>query len=235
MLRTEIIQQLNEADAGPHYAFPYFLASYPIEVRLSAYGGKTSWAIVIETFVFNNYGREGHLACEKDLFCFGSDLPKGPGLVDQDNQITADGPSGPLFDPKDIMQLLVSPTARDMTIRGKVVPITTNQAEYEAAGIELSQPPRVTGYELLRLIAPRHRRLFFATEAEITERISESMPLLLRLDEWHHPDRDKGETPADSESFQMIADVIAHNDPSLYQPTVPPNTHWSNWPMAGMV
>jgi len=129
--------------------------------------------------------------------------------------------------------MLISRAATDMTIRGKVVPITTEPAAYAAAGIKLKQLPRVLGYELLRLIAPRHRRLFFATEAEIVERIGESMPLLLRLDEWRHPDRNKGETPADSESFQMIADVIAHNDPSLYQPTQPPNTHWSHWPMAG--
>ena len=61
------------------------------------------------------------------------------------------------------------------------------------------------------------------------------MPLLLRLNEWQHPDRDKGETPAYSESFQMIAEVIARDDPWLYQPTQPPNTHWSNYPMAGEV
>jgi hypothetical protein len=168
-------------------------------------------------------------------FCYGSDLPQSPGPVYPYLYLTADGPRGPLFDPEDITELLISPKANDMTIRGHVVPIKTDPAAYAAAGIELKQPPRILGYELLRLIAPRYRRLFFATEAEIVERIGEPMPLLLRLNEWWHPDRDEGETPADSESFQMIAEVIAKNDPSLYQPTEPPNTHWSNWPIAGMM
>lgn len=233
MQRTQILQQLNEASSGPIFAFPHFSIFYPVDVRLSVYGTASTWAIVIETLVVNNQGAGGHETCHTIFFCYGSNLPQAPGIIDPMLWVTGDGPSGSLFESK--FDILVSRTATDMSIRGKVVPITTDPVEYAAAGIELSRPPRVTGYELLRLIAPRHRRLFFATEAEIVQRIGESMPLLLRLDEWQHPDRDKGETPADSESFQMIADVITHNDPSLYQPTVPPNTHWSNWPMAGMM
>lgn len=256
MLRTDIIQQLNEADnSGPGYAFPYFLPSYPVDVRLSAYRANRCWAIVVETLVFWIHGVEGHLACQTQVFCYGSDLSQAPGSIDPPLYLTGDGPSGALFDPQDITQLLINPAATDMTIRSKVMPITTNPAQYMAAGIDLKllsdstetwarytaagyrlgRSPRIFGYELLRLIAPTYRRLFFATEAEIVQWIGEPMPLLLRLDEWRHPDRDKGETPADSESFQMIADMIAHNDPTLYQPTEPPNTHWSNWPTAGMM
>lgn len=233
MLRTEIIQQLNDAESGPVYNFPDFLPSYPIDVRLSVYRRDTAWAIFIENLVFWILGVEGHLSVQLFAYCFGNDLPQSPGCVNQDNQITADGPSGPLFDPADIMQMLISPTAKDMTVRRKVIPITADPADYAAAGIKLKQSPRVLGYELLRLVAPKHRRLFFSAEAQIIKWIGEPMPLLLRLDKWRHPDRDKGETPADSESFQMIADVIGHNDPSFYQPRVLPNTHWSNWPLAG--
>lgn len=256
MLRTDVIQQLFEADSlGPGYAFPYFLPSFPVDERLSVYRASGCWAIVIETLVFCVHGVEGHLACQTQLYCYGSELPQPPGAIDPPLFLTGDGPSGPLFDPLDITQQLINPRAHDMSIRDKVVSITTDASEYMAAGIDLKllssasknwtlytaagyqlgTAPRVLGYELLRLIAPRHRRHFFAKEGEIVPYIGEPMPLLLRLDEWRHPDRDKDETPADSESFQMIADVIAHNDPSLYQPTEPPNTHWSNWPMAGMM
>jgi hypothetical protein len=235
MLYTEVIQQLNECDAQAT-GFPRLFGFYfPVDIRLSAYRSDRDWALIIEMLVFNNYGQEGHLACQTMIFCYGSSLPQPPGVIDLPFYLTADGPSGSLFDPADIMQMLISPTAKDMTVRGKVISITTDPADYTAVGIKLKQSPRVQGYELLRLISPKYRRLFFATESEIMQRIGEPMPLLLRLHEWRHPDRDKGETPADSESFQMIADVIAHNDPSLYQPTVPPNTHWSNWPMAGMI
>ncbi len=253
MLRTEIIQQLNEASSGPRYAFPDFSMFHPVDARLSAYRTDAEWALVIETLVFSDAGVGAHDGCQTMLFCYGSDLPQSPGVVYPHLYVTGDGPTGPLFDP--MVDTLISPTATNMTIRNKVVPITTDPAEYAAAeirlalssrdtkswvhhlaaGLDLGQPPRIEGYELLRLIAPKYRRLLFATEAEIVERIGEPMPLLLRLDEWWHPDRNNGATPADSESFQMIAEVIAQNDPSHYRPTVPPNTHWSNWPMTGML
>ena len=253
MLRTEIIQQFNQTHNGPIFAFPHFSIFCLADARLSVYRNDAEWVVVIETLIFNDAGVGSHDACQTMLFCYGSSLTQPPGIFYPALNVTGDGPSGPLFDP--MVDVVISQAATDMTIRGRVFPITTDPAQYAAAGIEvklsssrdtawtqyaaagidLKQPPCILGYELLRLIAPRHRRLFFATEAEIVQRIVASMPLVLRLDEWQHPDRDKGETPADSESFQMIADVIVHNDPSLYQPTKPPNTHWSNWPMAGVM
>ena len=233
MLRTDIIQQINDADIGPTFAFPYYLIYFPVDSRLSVYRTADQWAVIIETLVFDDHGLGAHDSCQTMFFGYGSNLPQSPGIFYPALNVTGDGLSGGLFESK--FDALVSQTATDMMIRGKVVPVTTDPVDYTAAGIELNQSPRILGYELLRLIAPRHRRLFFATEAEIAKRIGESMPLLLRLDEWRHPDRDKGETPADGESFPMIADVIAYNDPSLYRPTVPPNTHWTNWPMAGMI
>lgn len=40
-------------------------------------------------------------------------------------------------------------------------------------------------------------------------------------------------SPSAYETWQQIAKVIAANDPSLYQPTLEPNSHWSNWPESG--
>lgn len=234
MLASEVIQQLNEAHGGPAFNFPHFSVFFPVDARLSVYRSQTGWALIIETLVFND-GLSEHDCCTTMQFCYGNELPQAPGVVQPGLVVTGDGPSAPLFDPDDVMGHLIAPSASDMTIRGKVVPITTDPSKYAAAWIELRQQPRIVGYELLRLIAPQYRRSFFATEREIVVLVGEEMPLLLRLDEWRHPDRDEGETPADSESFQMIADAIAANDPKLYQPTEPPNTHWRNWPMAGML
>jgi len=246
MLASDIIQQLNEY----RRCCPCLDACYPIDVRLSVYRDERQWAIFMEALSFCQQ-RIGHEACMTQLYCFGDDFPPSSASYYSELHVTKEGPSGPLFDPSDFMQHHVSLAATDMTIRGKVVPITTDPAEYAAAGIKLKHPAagpclipdcparqrsvgrQILGYELLRLIVPRHRRLFFATEAEIVERIGEPMPLLLRLNEWRHPDGIVEEMLGQSESFQMIADVIANDDPLLYQPTVPPNTHWSNWPNAG--
>ena len=121
-----------------------------------------------------------------------------------------------------------------MAIRGKIIPITIEPREYAKAGIRLEDPPRIQGYELLRLLVPRYQDLFFATESELAERLGEAMPLLVRLSEWRHCDVDM-EMPGDCEAFQMIADAIARNDPGRYRPTQRPNTHWSNWPDAPVV
>jgi hypothetical protein len=39
--------------------------------------------------------------------------------------------------------------------------------------------------------------------------------------------------PGSYETWRLIAKVIATGDPSLYLPTLKPNTHWKNWPDSG--
>jgi hypothetical protein len=230
VLVSEIVQLLN---AHPH--FPILYACYPIDTRLSAYRSEDRWAILIELVEFDQR-QSGHSCCVTYLHKFGDDSVPSTGDGFSCLFVTSDGPSGPLFvDESDWGGQYVSSSATDMRIRDKVVPITTDPGEYLAAGIELQRPPRIRGHELLRLIVARHRRAFFATEAEIEESTGEPMPLLLRLDEWFHPDGIEICSPGQCETFQMIAEVIAHDDPSLYQPTVRPNTHWSNWPNAGSI
>lgn len=232
MLAGDIIQQLNEASARRGWHFPDFSVFFPVDARLSAYRDESHWAILLETLVFND-GPSRHDCCPTMLFCFGDNLPHGIGNCGR-LTLTGDAPSGPLFDPEDVTGIRIAPTAKEMRIRGNIVPITTDPSAYAAAGIELSDPPWIKGHELLRLIAPKYRRWFFASEDEISERIGGQLPLLLRLYEWHHPDVEAGELPADSESFQMIAKTIAANDPTLYRPHMLPNTHWRNWPAAGL-
>lgn len=48
-------------------------------------------------------------------------------------------------------------------------------------------------------------------------------------------DREQHDTtrPSAYETWPLIAKVIATGDPSAYQPTMPPNTHWAFWPDSG--
>jgi hypothetical protein len=39
--------------------------------------------------------------------------------------------------------------------------------------------------------------------------------------------------PGSYETWQLLAKVIAMDDITLYKPTLPPNTHWKNWPDSG--
>jgi hypothetical protein len=245
---SDVIQQLNDANTRA-MGFPHFEVFFPVDARLSAYREGDDWALILETFVFNP-GPSRHSCICTLTYCYGNALPQAPGPYDPPLCVTSDGPSGPTFDATDFVGHFIRNDATDMRARGTVVPITTDRKTYDAANIRIKwpQPPgwardrkrsekhsRIHGCELLRLIAPRYRQLFFATEAELAERIGRQMPLLLRLDEWYHADPANHEEPYQSESYQLVAQVIAAKDPALYKPGHPPNTHWRNWPEAGFI
>ncbi len=236
---TSILDQLDYASMKWWISFPLLRSGsrYPAATRLSCYGADCAWGLVVEVLGFSNLTeRHGCIAAQVHVYANEKHPPTDPySYCASDLRVTADGEGPPLFDPEDILGQRINPAAVDMRIRGRVVPVTTNPSDYEAAGIPLEEPPDIYGQELLRWLAPRHRDLLLATEEEIAERLGRRMPLILRLDEWHHCDPMLGERPSQCETFQMLAEVLATGDPSRYRPTEPPNTHWSNWPMAGTI
>lgn len=232
--RLDILTQLD--DAARVYDFPMLDNGYMYlaDVRLHAYrddprrSDEPRWVLVIDVLGWFNRA----YAVENILHCYGNCLKRSPGTANEDFLgMVEDGPEGSLFD-KEYGEY-VHNEARTVCIRGKVVPINTTADFLAAKRIELIDPPKVHGFELLRSLLPEHRDLLFATEEELRQRVPPDLPCLLRLDEWYHPNLCDGELPSDKETFQMIADVLASGDSAHYAPTKPPNTHWSNWPKGG--
>jgi hypothetical protein len=89
------------------------------------------------------------------------------------------------------------------------------------------------GHHLLRGLLPEHRQALLATDAERRARLREGLPQFLQLDQWYHPDIFSHEFPSETETFVQLADALATGDAARYHPTVPPNTHWRNWPDGG--
>jgi hypothetical protein len=85
---------------------------------------------------------------------------------------------------------------------------------------------------VFRRLVPEHRSLLLATEEELRCRIPTDLPEVVMLEQWHQP-RLHDQKPSESEVFQQLATVFATADPARYRPTLPPNTHWSNWPESG--
>jgi len=54
---------------------------------------------------------------------------------------------------------------------------------------------------------------------------------LQRKREWD--ERQWQDRPSSYETWQQIAEVIVSGDPSLFKPTIAPNSHWKNWPESG--
>jgi hypothetical protein len=229
--REEILRQLDESAA--RFTFPGLDNGYiyPGTVRLSAYLDAERWALVIEVVGYNP--RAGaHDGLQNCLHLYGNCLKRPPGTANEDFlNMTGDGPDGPTFD--EACDSNVRPEARSIRIRDRVLPLDVDLESLAGKGIELVEPPDVTGADLMRSLLPEHRDLLLATEEELRQRVPADLPLVLRLDEWHHPDVIGKELPSQNATFQMIADVLVIGDPTYYHPVSPPNTHWKNWPEGG--
>lgn len=86
--------------------------------------------------------------------------------------------------------------------------------------------------EVFRKLVPEHRELLLGSEEELRRRIPADLPEILTLDEWNQPDLFTT-PPSESETYQLLAKALATAEPSHWQPTLAPNTHWSNWMLSG--
>jgi len=226
----EILAQFDRCAA--EFTFPMLDNGYVYlaDVRIDAYRDEDRWAMVIEVIGFNV--RAGaHDGINNCLHLFGNCLKRSPGTANEDFlHLTEDGADGPVFveDSLDI----VRPDARIIQVRGRAVEFTFDTPEFAKYGIDLGSS-EVHTHELLRLLIGQHRAPFLATEAELRDRVPPDLPMVLRLDEWYHPDLAGGEVPSSSETFQMIAEVLVTGESSRYRPKKLPNTHWKHWPEGG--
>ncbi len=72
-----------------------------------------------------------------------------------------------------------------------------------------------------------YREELLASTDEYEKFIPEGLIEVLRLDEWHHPDW--GCPPSQTESFQLIAEVLFTGNSNLYTSPQRSNTNWHFW------
>jgi len=228
---SDILSQLD--NCAKEFSFPMLDNGYiyPIVSRLSAYGNRHSWVIVIEVAGYH-YRFYGHSGVENCQYIFGNHLHFPPGM-NNDNvlNVTADSEEGPTFI-RDLFGTL-QPEVNSLLIRGQKVTIPKDPAFYESRQVTLSNPPDIRIYEFLRACLPELKEELLSLEEELFDSFRLDLPRILRLDEWHHPDVAIEEMPSENETFQMIAAVLERGDAALYTPKNNPNTHWSNWPGGG--
>ncbi|MFE9694917.1 DUF7003 family protein [Micromonospora sp. NPDC005806] len=177
---------------------------YPIDSRLHAYHDATRWALVVELIGYNPRAR----AVLDVLHVFGNCLTSGePGFE-----------NGDFLSRIEDLEEVVAEQVTPIVLRGRRVSVAAKPGE-----------PMV---DVLRRILPTHRDLLLATEEELRGRIPFDVPQVLRLEEWHQPVFDDVRS-SETETYRLIAQVLATGDPGRYRPTLPPNTHWSHWPDSG--
>ncbi len=211
MRSAEVLGQLDAA--AEEFLFPdlghgYY---YAVDARLHGYRDAGRWALIVETVGYSP--RAGNLI--DVLHVFGDCLTSGePGYGNGDFHERVDN-WNQIEDPDEPETYRGGP----VVVRGRTIAVAAEPGEDLV--------------NVLRQLVPRHRELLLADEGELRRRIPVDLPEVLRLDQWNHPDLVSGLRPSESETFHQIADVLATGDLSRYAPSLPPNTHWSNWPESG--
>lgn len=225
------------------FAFPMLDNGYVYlaATRLSLYRSATDWALVIEVFGYSP--RSGSPDIHVHTFAsrihrrktqqqFISEEAHSRYLtLNPHNESQFFYPCDGSFQNPDDDEL-VNAQATHVTVRGRSIPLPA-LATYSHIGITLEDAPQVRVFELCRYLASSHRELVLATPSEQTVNVWPNMRQLLCLDEWHHPDLLADERPSTSSTFQQFAAALSTGDVSVYQPDVPPNTHWRFWPDGG--
>jgi hypothetical protein len=218
---------------------------YLAATRLSLYRTAADWAMVIEVFGFsprsglpdinihtfastlynrdvpemyvNGEAYDRYLAsCPNNETRFVFPIDVGKWQDDQNAEVVAEG-------------------AREFVLRGQRQPIPSLDG-YTERGITLENPPRVQVFELCRYVADVARESVLATPQDRRISVMPDMTQILQLEEWHHPNVvDDDDRPSGSETFQQLARVLATGNLALYKPSLPPNTHWRNWPDGGLL
>ncbi len=229
--KEEILSQLDEH--ARRFTFPMLDNGYVYlaDTRLSAYRDESRWALLIEV-VGASARAGGYDGLNNCLHCYGNCLLCPVGTANENFlAFIEDGEGAPIFDEEYVWY--VNRDAQSLRIRESLIPLNLDANFLASKEIVLKEVPQITGAELLRSLVPEFSSLLFATEDELRQRVPSDLAMILRLEEWNHPDLVTNELPSHNETFQMIADVLVSGDTSLYKPTFAPNTHWRNWPEGG--
>ena len=212
---------------------------YTAGSRINLYGDKSRWAIVFEKSGFGN--RSGR--AEIELNYYGNCLLNLDRAGYEDRYICNSKYltliTGEAFAKIEEDFELVSKKATGVNVRNIELPIEQDIDKYKAKGIEtqdFDNPNNLIDFQsLVRYLDEMNPESLRATNEELRTSIPNDLPLLLKIDSWHHKSYSEhgGAKPSSYETFQLIADVLVTKDVNTWKPTLEPNNDWRNWPEAG--
>ena len=176
----EILKQLDKC--AEDFTFPMLDNgyTYPVTSKLATYRDKERWVILIEVIGFS-YRGGGHNGINNCLHIFGNCIDYEPG-TNNNNFLcpTENSSNGRTFDEE--YEESLNSEIKTVVLRNKEITINHNSDFYTKKGIELEEEDKIFIWEFLRGLIPEYENDFFATEAEIRERIPKDLPKLMEND-----------------------------------------------------
>ncbi len=214
---------------------------YQAKTRMCVYRSKDDWAIVIEVFGFSPKAGEPYI----QIYTFSSNLfNRNPSSNYVSEEAYEEYLSNNPYNESRFVYPIENDNCWDQDAseyikknghcflrRGVKVAIPKTD-EYEGLEIELEED-RPLIFEFCRYLAAKYPDKVLCTEEERRISVTPEMEVLLKLDEWNHPDISCEELPSSSETFSLIAEAIVTGRRETYSVTSKSNTHWANWPEGG--
>jgi hypothetical protein len=236
--RQDVIAHLESCGHQPYRRFidlshPYLFCA---TARLHLFADAERWAMVCETVVWGQRSMRVELVTASFGNCLRDLRRVAEGRFESNSHDVE------LITQAEQLRLLSNdqrvrlPVGR-VQIRDGQVPGPPDRESVRGFSADASAGLQIQ--ELMRWLAAHHPQYFHARESELRAHLPPDLPALLTLDEWHHRqysvyrDRPVGDLPSSYETYPMLAVVLETRDPTRYRPTLPPNSHWSNWPEQG--
>ncbi len=240
--RKEQQRQTNTHEL--HYTFlPDLEHGYLVTAgsKIHLYADSTRWAIVFEKCGYENRG--GDAIIELDYFgnCIKPIVQKVGQFTEYSNMYNVElisdneyerirnktGAGMELFEK-------ISPEAKTVNIRGRIVPIEHALSKYLKLGIvpdSDDNPHQLIGYgDLVRYYSDTNPALVSAEEFDMRKYLPADLPKIMTISGFHFESiYDKKNLLSSQETYRLIAQILVKRDSTLWKPKDKPNNHWSNW------
>jgi len=212
---------------------------YTAGSRINLYADENKWAIVFEKSGFGN--RSGRAEIELNYYgnCLVNLDRAGLNNIYICNSKYLTLISGEEFEKIEGDFELVDRDATRVKVRNVELSIEQDIQKYITKGIEIQafdNPKKMIDYQsLVRYLDEENPEVFRATKEELKIALPDDLPLIMKIDSWHHKSYSEysGGKPSSYETYKMIADVLVSKDSKRWKPTLSSNNDWRNWLEAG--
>ena len=208
--------------------------------KIHLYADKDNWAIILEKSGYQNRGKFAVIELNYIGNCIDYPSNKSNGriyitntksifLITTEEFYRIENKSGTEMEQFE----LIDNSITEVKIREELITVELNSEKYDKLGINLREENnsrKLIGFsDLIRFFRETNSEIITAKEEEIKSQIPNNLQKIMTINEFHHLSIYEEKLPSQSETYQLIANVLINRDSSIWKPKLCSNNHWSNW------